>query len=1130
MRSIRLILVVLALSLGMHLYAFGQAVTTTLVGTVSDAAKASIAKAEVKITEQSTGASTTQTTNESGNYQFTFLPPGVYTVTVAVQGFQTQTTKDVSAPVNVTARLDVSLQPGSVSDSITVTDSAPLLQTDRSDVSTQFETKQVEDLPLGANRNFQGLQSLVPGIGTPIYDHSAFFDSQNSMSFHANGQSELVNNLQVEGIDDNQRGGLLQVYIPPAAAIQTVDVETANYAPEFGRAGGAVTNVSMKSGTNRFHGSAYAYNGVSKTAARTYFNRTGIFPRYTNNYDGGTFGGPIFKNRTFIFGDFLRYSNISSVFSLFSVPSAAFRTGDLRASPTPIYDPNTGTVDPVTGVPTGRTQFVSDGSNLAQGIPIGTPNVIPQSRLAVIPQSVLALIPQPNIPGAGNTNNFQESVVLSQISKTFDLKLDQNVRERDHFTARYSREIVGTNQHPAFGNAGGPSAGGYEGIGTDTTWVAAAEYTHIFSPTLFAEGRVGVSYFNNVQQPSDYGINTATALGIPNINNGLTSSGVPNFTINGYSAPIVGYQAFIPETDPQTNTDGVLNVTKVLGNHSLKFGAENRAIRDDITQGQVFGTRGAYVYADGQTGTVGVKTSYGNDMASFLLDKISSAGIDVNVGDASFRQKLYFLFAQDTWQATSKLTLTYGLRWEYYAPPSPKVKGGFSQYNPADNTLSVAGYGGVPLDLGVTKNLKNFQPRVGFAYRANPTLVIRAGFGVASSPFPDKFYAYNYPVKQNISFQPISSYVAAPITLAAGFPTAAQPAIPANGIIPSPSRTSTLNNSSWVTINTNYHDPTVASYNLTVEQSLGHNWVATIAYVGNEGRHIPGNFNLNAGTKIGGGAGGQPEFVTFGRTAATELLPKGTSGNYNSLQARVEHRFASGFTWLSTFAWQKSMGFNSTGGGLGGYNFYIDPHRDYAPLAWDTRNTYAESFVYELPFGRNKMMLTHGIASALAGGWQVSSLLGMQTGTPLFFSASSTALNAPGTTQTPNQVGPFRKLRNIGAGRNWFDITSFAAPPNVMVGTVPTPTQGNVGKNVYSGPGQVQFNASVFRSFPIHDALSFQLRVDALNALNHPTFANPSTDMTSSSFGQITATSGSAAAGNNAAPGRTLQLAGTISF
>ena len=190
--------------------------------------------------------------------------------------------------MNTTNRTDVQLKTGSASETVTVNDMAPALQTDRADVSAQIETKQVSDLPVGNSRNFQALESLVPGVSAPIYDHSSFFDAQNSQSFQVNGQAELANNLQLEGIDDNERTGLLQVYIPPAAAIQTVDVETSNYAPEFGRAAGAVTNVVLKSGSNQFHGSAYEYNEVSTTGARNYFNNTGKFPRFTNNYYGAS--------------------------------------------------------------------------------------------------------------------------------------------------------------------------------------------------------------------------------------------------------------------------------------------------------------------------------------------------------------------------------------------------------------------------------------------------------------------------------------------------------------------------------------------------------------------------------------------------------------------------------------------------------------------------------------------------------------------------------------------------------------------------------------------------------------------------------------------------------------------------
>jgi hypothetical protein len=187
--------------------------------------------ATVTITNQNTGQSYVHQTNESGNYEFTLLPPGVYSVEVAEQGFANSVTRGVQATVNTTNRTDVQLSPGSASQTVTVTDQAPALQTDRADVSAQIETKQVSDLPVGSSRNFQALESLVPGVSAPIYDHSSFFDAQNSQSFQVNGQAELANNLQLEGIDDNQRTGLLQVYIPPAAAIQTVDVETSNYAP-----------------------------------------------------------------------------------------------------------------------------------------------------------------------------------------------------------------------------------------------------------------------------------------------------------------------------------------------------------------------------------------------------------------------------------------------------------------------------------------------------------------------------------------------------------------------------------------------------------------------------------------------------------------------------------------------------------------------------------------------------------------------------------------------------------------------------------------------------------------------------------------------------------------------------------
>jgi len=541
-------------------------------------------------------------------------------------------------------------------------------------------------------------------------------------------------------------------------------------------------------------------------------------------------------------------------------------------------------------------------------------------------------------------------------------------------------------------------------------------------------------------------------------------------------------------------------------------------VRDDLTQGQTYSPRGIFEYAEGQTGleAAGQTTSYGNDFASFLLDVPNLVGRDVNVGDASWRQTLYFAYVQDTWQASHRLTLTYGVRWEFYPPATPKRRGGFSQYDPADNSLHVAGIGSVPSDLGLPVNGTDFEPRVGAAYRAGSRTVVRAGFGISHTPFQDNNYAYNYPVRQNVAFNPLSSYTPAlrtdgsVATLENGFPPPPAVAVPASGILPNAPL-----GSAWNVVNPDYKDPSVMSYNLALQQDFGHGWVGNFAYVGNQGRHVPAYYNINAGLAAGAGALGQPEYRAFGRTATTNIMAKGTSSNYNGLQVMVTRRFENGLSWTSGLAFQKAMGYVSSTTGLAGFNFYLDPRRDYAPLNWDRTVTYSQSFVYELPFGRQRPMLQRGVGAALLGGWQVSSVFSADTGQPLFLTASASSLNAPGNTQVPNQVGPFHALKRVGAGRQWFDRTAFVQPE--------TAAYGDTSKNGFRGPGLATFDASLLRSIPLHQAIALELRADAFNALNHPNFANPGVSLTSTNFGQVTGTASGYAA-------RVLQFAATVSF
>ncbi len=284
----------------------GQAVNATLLGTISDSSGAVVIGARVTITEMNTGFRRSAATNESGNYEFAHLPPGHYEVAVEHEGFRRAVRSAVDVIVNSDVRVDLALQPGTATETTTVSAETPILQTDRADTGRKIEERQVEDLPLAYNRNFQGLLNLVPGTTRGHREHSSFFNAQDSLRTEVNGQSGLANNLQFEGVDDNERTGLLQVYIPPIEAIQTVDVTTSSYDAELGRADGAVTNVILKTGTNEFHGAAYEINRISALAAVPYFQNTAVTPKANSvyNYYGANIGGPIVKNSTFFFADY----------------------------------------------------------------------------------------------------------------------------------------------------------------------------------------------------------------------------------------------------------------------------------------------------------------------------------------------------------------------------------------------------------------------------------------------------------------------------------------------------------------------------------------------------------------------------------------------------------------------------------------------------------------------------------------------------------------------------------------------------------------------------------------------------------------------------------------------------------
>ncbi len=1009
MQFLRLICLLFLLALSTATSAFSQAVNATLVGTITDASGAAVPKAQILITETNTGINKTGIANESGNYIFPDLPPGTYSVTAEHPGFKKETRRDIEVLVNSNTRVDLQLMPGSVSETIEVTGALPLLQTDRSDVGRSMDAQMVEDLPLGVNRNFQALLDLVPGTTPANFEHSQFFNASSSLQTKVNGQPRMANSLQIEGVDDNQRTGLLQVLIPPAEAIETVNVSTSNHDPELGRGTGAITNLVMRSGTNRFHGAVYEFIQNSALDARSFFNPTVGHLAY--NQFGGRIGGPIKHNKLFFFADYQRTEDHEANTNQTTIPSMAFHHGDLSADTKhQVYDPSTG--NPDTGA--GRTPF--------------TGNIIPETRINDISKKILAFLPAPNEPFVElmPSNNYFALLPARKTNDQVDTKLDYNLSEKDRLSGRFSFARPVTFQAPIFGDAGGPAQGNFQGSGFQKTYSGGINYNRVISATLLTEIRVGVAHYHNEARQSDYGKTDTTALGIPNVNVNDFTSGFVGISITNFSSPLTGYSASLPWIRAEANIDIVNSWTKILRNHTIKFGVDLRRIRDDLLQDQTFSPRGVVTFSANQTSTPGGgATGLANDMASFLLDVPSQVARDVNTYFPAMRSWQIFSYVADNWQVSPRFTIQAGLRWEIYPPPTPQFKGGFSNYNFTDNTLVIAGIGNNPMNMGLKTNWKYFGPRVGIAYRLTEKTVIRSGFGLSYTPFPDNTWAYNYPVRANNQYNQLNGVTYLPAaypdgslaTFERGFPAPQPIVVPPNGIITNPDITS-----AYSIIPLDYKNPAAVQWNFAVQQVLPLRFVIDAAYVGNHGVRTPAAVNLNAGQVIGLGSKGQPQYP---RTAGSTQYFQGYSSSYNALQVKLDRAFSGGLRITTSFTWSKATDFQS--GDDGGLVFYVNKQRNYARADFDRTLNYVQSYIYQLPFGHGKRFLAQNFAGKIIGGWQASGILSARTGTPLTITANN-SLNLPSSTQTAEQIAPVTILHGINVGNPWFSKNSFATP------------------------------------------------------------------------------------------------------
>jgi Carboxypeptidase regulatory-like domain len=1029
-----------------------------LVGNVTDPSGAVVPNAEVRAQNLDTGAVLQTTTGNTGSFAIGNVPPGRFDVTITKAGFGTFKAPSVSVEMNAQVRVDAALQVGNTTDTITVSTQDVELQTDSADVHDAISSKQFQDLPQ-PTRTYQGLVGLVTGVAPPSPDFAGGGGTNNpgrSFAIEANGTSQSGTDVRIDGVSAvNPWVQFYSTAVPSTEAIASVSVVTSSPEAEQGLASGAQINVQLKSGTNQFHGSLYELHQDNALKARPYFEPTNQrLPKLIDNDFGGTIGGPIIRNRLFFFGSYEGDFLVQGSSSFQTVPTAAIRNGDFSATSTTIYDPATG--NPSTG--TGRTPFPN--------------NIIPSGRISPIVKKLTALVPLPNTDVFGtDTSNYFVNTPTSYRLHKIDTKFNWDASSKLRLIGRYSTYPYNSTQVPVFGEQLGGSNTPSQHGNTYATTIGA---TYLLKPNLLIDGSWGFTRAHQLLIPIQDNVKAgADVLGIPGTNLGSlpAAGGLPQFNFNGYSGYGYSYP-YLEYNDPVFQYSA--NVSWTLGKHNVKFGtniSQQHMNHTETTPTQFSFGGGSTILNGGPT-----LTNF-NSYADFLLGLPTNRSNSMNPTPLTLHTWEYSFYARDQWQITPKLTLTYGTGWEYYPVPT-RADRGIERFDFQTNKYLICGVGSTPKDCGISVQKTLFAPRGGIAYRPIQGTVMRVGFALTPEQinmFRDGLY--NYPANIGYSDASTNPYTAV-APLAAGIPVV-QPADISSGSLTLPTGTT------FATSPKNFVRGYVESYNVTVEQDFGKGWLGSIAYVGTHTVHQHTRYNINYG-QVGGGAASQPFFKLFGTTASeVEVLPL-EAMNYNSMQLNLGRAFTNGLQLKAGYTWSKWIATccdtRADGSPAIPIPQYFYLNRVASP--GDMRSNFTLSGIAELPFGRNKPFLQHGIGAAVAGGWQLNGVLTAHTGTPFSISADGTGLNAPGSQQRADQVKPARILGGHNANP-YFDPTAYRPVPNSQA------RFGTANFDSIYGPGAANLDLSLFRSIAIREPWILQFRVDALNFTNTPHFSNP---------------------------------------
>jgi hypothetical protein len=1123
---------------------FCQSFSGAVTGTAMDATGGALSNVQLTLTNEATGQSQSQQTNDNGTYNFPQVTPGSYRLQAEAPGFKTFVRSHITIEVQQQAAIEIKMELGSLSETVEVTSQVPLLQPSTSSLGQVVNNQKITELPL-AGRNTLSLIGLTAGA-QPVGQFGgipARTNSYNQGFFSTSGSQVATNETLIDGVPANASVYNAPAFVPVVDDVQEFKVQTNTFSAEFGRTGGGIVNIVTRAGGNQIHGTAYEFFRNNLLNANNWFsNRSGTpRPKTTTNQYGFTAGGPVVlpriyngRDKTFWFFNYEGLSDRLGLTQQFTIPTPQQLQGDFSQLYTSsgqqvrIYDPTTTRPDPNRPGAYIRDQFAG--------------NVIPAQFINPVAAKVAALYPKPNVPGNPLTgaNNFFGSAAVPNTQDQFTARIDQTIGERHHLFGRFSYSNVQRGAYDFFHSDGGwvnPGGGGVP-LRFDARNFAF-DYTNTISPSLLFEFSYGFVRQFVGKKPAGYGIDLTT-LGFPaSFSNQIPIDALPSFQPSGYRAIAPATSDLINRGDNTHSWQA--SMTKVLTSHTLKWGVDYRFI--PIGELQPNAPQGVFNFDSAFTGQnpLATSSSSGNSIASFLLGYPSSGSID-NTPAISFSYRYLGGYIQDDYRVSSKLTFNLGLRYEVETGRNERYNrlSWFdpSITNPVGSEVGIPNLRGGLQFVGANGNSErqkatnwlHFGPRFGFAYNVFSKTVIRGGYGLFYLPATGDDQGTNLGAA---GFSATTPYVS---SLNGGLTPINSLSNPFPGGIVQPTGSSlgagTLVGQDIVAV---YHnDPSAYSqqWNFDVQQELPGAVLFDIAYAGSKGTALPVDIKLNQlpdeslalGTALlrqvpnpffGSISSGPLSQPTVAQGVLLRPFPQFNNVNiravhegnssYHSMQTKVERRFQNGFSILAAYTWSKlitdtgsriSIGFANPG--VQNSN-NLRAERSLANI--DVPHRFVLSDTWQLPFGTGKPFLSSGgpIVQKIVSGWAVNGITTLQSGFPLGLTTATNQTNSLGGGSRPNNNGTSAALSgSIESRLNRYFNTSVFSQPRAF-------TFGNTSRTLpdVRGPGTINFDFSAIKNTQFRERYNLQFRAEFFNVLNNVNFGSPGTTYGTSTFGVI---------------------------